>query len=118
MRATIRRFHSPDVDVEACEPADPSDAGFLLQLMVGPSDGPGEESFDVMVCTPKWLSRTLLREGPVIGRHFLIVEWMDLPEIKSFLEAEVEKLNEPTWLRLAEKIGRIGKWEFEDYGGP
>jgi hypothetical protein len=40
---------------------------------------------------------------------------MDLSGIKSFLEGEVENLDEPTWPQLAAKIGRIGKWEFEDY---
>jgi Immunity protein 8 len=115
IRATIRRFHSPDVDVEAYEPADPADAGFLLQLIVGPSGGPGEESFDVTVCTPAWLGRTLLGSGPLIGRHLLIVDTIDLPRIKSFLQAQIEKLDEATWLELAAKLGRLGRWEFEDY---
>jgi hypothetical protein len=80
---------------------------------MGPRDGPGEESFDVMVCTPSWLSRTLLSKGPLVGRHFLILEQMDLSRVKSFLKGEVR-----TWTNLpgpgGGEIGRIGMWEFED----
>jgi hypothetical protein len=83
--------------------------------MVGPSDGPGEESFDVMVCTPRWLSRIAHDQGPLIRRHYLIVDRMELPRILSFLEGEVERLEEPTWPELPAKLARLGKWEFEDY---
>jgi len=38
-----------------------------------------------------------------------------LPPIKSFLQAQVERLDEATWLELAAKLGQLGRWEFEDY---
>jgi len=41
--------------------------------LVGPKDQPGEESFDVEVCTPKFLLNRYGREEVIIGRHFLIV---------------------------------------------
>ena len=71
MRAVIRQFHSPDaLDLDHYVPNDPKDDAILLQVMVGPSDGPGGESFDVLVCTPS-LGRTvgevegaLIRMGP------------------------------------------------------
>lgn len=73
VRASVRRFHSPDVDLEAYQPEDPTDVHVLVQLIAGPEGGPGDESFDV-------------------GQS-----------------------DEPTWRELADKIGRIGRWEFEDY---
>lgn len=115
MRAAIKRFHSPDVDLENYQPDDPFDAGALVQMMVGPAEGIGEESFDVVVCTPRWLSALVRDEGPVVGRHHLVVESWDWPRIRLFLAHEVESHEAPTWQDLAAKLGRIGRWEFEDY---
>jgi len=45
----------------------------------------------------------------------LIVESFDFDFVSQYLRNAIESLDEPTWERLANKIGRIGKWEFEDY---
>ena len=50
MRATVRHFHSPDVEdgnLDAFNPADCEDLGVLVQMMVGPIDDElAHESFD------------------------------------------------------------------------
>ena len=115
MRAVVRRIHSPDIDLVTGQVEDPEDFGILLQVMVGPVDGPGEESFDVMVCTPAWLARRVREQGPVIGRHYLIVDAYDRDKIEGFLRRRIESLEAEDWGELARKIGRIGMWEFEDY---
>ena len=115
MRATVRSLHSPDVDLDHFVPDDPEDVGVLIQVFVGPADGPGEESFDVVVCTPTWLTGWVRSHGPTIGRHHLVVEWYDFPQVRTFLTAAVEDEHGDTWVELAARIGRIGKWEFEDY---
>lgn len=84
-------------------------------MLVGPVDGPGEESFDVLVCTPAWLARIASEEGPQIGRHRLILEYLDLRIAEAFLRRQVERLEAPTWNELAAKLSRLGYWEFEDY---
>jgi Immunity protein 8 len=89
--------------------------GVLVQIMAGPADGPGSESFDVVVCTPSWLGELARRDGPITGRHHLIVDRFDADQVRSYLTAEVEAEEAPSWKALAERIGRIGKWEFEDY---
>jgi hypothetical protein len=93
----------------------PVDDAFGLRMLVGPPDGPGEESFDVLVCTPAWLARVVSEEGPQIGRHRLIMERLDLRAAETFLRHQVERLEAPTWNELAAKISRLGHWEFEDY---
>ncbi len=115
MRAIVRSIHSPDVDLSRDCVDDPTDFGFLLQLIVGPAGGEGEESFDVMVCTPTWAGKIVKKQGPLIGRHYLFVERFDVERITDYLRAQVEGLEADTWQGLAEKIARIGKWEFEDY---
>lgn len=115
IRAALRRFHSPDVDLETYIPDDPGDVGVLVQVMAGPADGPGEESFDVVVCTPRWLERRVRNEGPLVGRHHLIVERYDAARIWVFLTDAIESVEAETWSDLASKIGRVGMWEFEDY---
>lgn len=93
----------------------PLDDSFWLRMLVGPPDGSGEESFDVLVCTPAWLARVVSEEGPQIGRHRLIVESLDLGKAETFLRRQVERIEAPTWDELASKISRLGYWEFEDY---
>jgi hypothetical protein len=115
MKANVRRFHSPDADLETFEPEDVRDVQVLVQIMVGPSGGPGEESFDVVVCTPSRLLRVVEDEGPLVGRHHLVVPIWDWPRIRLFLTDEVEAVDGVSWNDLASKLGRIGKWEFEDY---
>jgi hypothetical protein len=117
VRAEIKYLHSPDVepDLETYRPDDPEDVGLLVQVIVGAAGEPGEESFDVMVCTPRWLDREARRFGPLIGRHYLVVARYDFAEIRAFITKVVDAENAPTWRELAERLGRFGHWEFEDY---
>jgi hypothetical protein len=96
-------------------PVDPLDDSVSVQFLLGPDDGPGEESFQVSVCTPRWLSREIAAKGPLDGRHHLIVEPFDLGAAVDYLRGLFESLEGETWDELGEKCSRIGLWEFEDY---
>lgn len=116
MRARIRRFEGLGGE----EPGsyispDPENDAFALRMIAGPSDGPGEESFDVLVCTPAWLTRTVAEQGPQIGRRHLVLALLNLTEAQDFLRRRVEQMDGPTWAVLAEKLNRLGHGEFEDY---
>ena len=116
VRAEVRQFHSPDIaDLAGYAPPDPTSFAFLLQVMAGPKQGEGEESFDVEVCTPTWLSERLRNEGVVMGRHHLIVADYDWNRISAFITKWVANCEGDTWQQLALKLGRLGHWEFEDY---
>lgn len=117
MRAALRETYSLDVgvEIETYVPADPANAGVRVRLMVGPADGPGEESFDVFVCTPAWLQETVREHGPQIGRHLLVVETLDLEAAVAYLRQHVESLEAPDWHGLARQLARVGHWEFDDY---
>lgn len=116
MRAIVRTLHL-DPDPRALS-SDPAEFLLLARLFVGPSDGPGEESFDVEVCTPQWLARRCAAEGFVDGRHTVIttVDTFTEDGLRSFLTRRVESASGDTWHEVAEKVARLGLWEFEDYG--
>ena len=115
VRATLRHMTSPDVyDLTTWHPPD-SDFAILLQLLVGPSDGPGEESFDLTVCTPGWLMTRVQEEGIVDARHTLVVDAFDYGALFRFLNRRVSDCEGETWEAIAQKLSRLGHWEFEDY---
>jgi len=83
--------------------------------MVGPVGERGEESFDVVVCTPQWLIETLGDEDLLVGRHHLIVKEYSFARIEQFIRDYVNNSSGNTWEEIGERVGRLGKWEFEDY---
>lgn len=115
MKAIVRSIYSTDVDVDSYVPAVPEVDGIWVRFIIGPVVGPGEESFDVLICTPLWLKRVVEREGPQFGRHRLIVDPLDLPGAITFLKERFEDIEAENWSELGEKLGRLGYWEFEDY---
>jgi hypothetical protein len=114
MKAEIKDFHSPDLEWGRETPTDLQNFRILLQLFIGPKDAPGSESFDLTVCAPSWLDQ-IAKEGPVIGRHHLVVSAFDASIIESYLKGEVANYSAAGWEELAGKLARIGRWEFEDY---
>src|SRR4051812_21882126 len=114
MRAVLRRLHSPDVaDLPAFAP-ESAEFGFLLQLMIGPEDGDGEESFDLVVCTPGWLAQRLV-DRPLLGRGYLFVQEYRFQALESYLRRLVEQVEGTSWGEVAGKLSRFALWEFEDY---
>lgn len=118
MDAELKRLHSPDIyDLENYQPDDSEEFGFLLQAMVGPKGKDGEESFDINVCTPKWLKENNGRSSIIIGRHYLIVGEYNYKSISEFIQGYLRTCSGDSWSEVAEKVSRLGKWEFEDYDG-
>lgn len=115
MKAVVRSVHGLDVDVESYEPTNPGKDGVWIRFVVGPAGDQGEESFDVLVCTPRWLESVIADDGPQIGRHHLIVDPLDVPLACEFLRRQMESVEASTWPELGAKLARIGYWEFEDY---
>lgn len=114
MRPQLKRVHSPDVDdLGSHLPVDPKRFVVLVQLMVGPA-GDGEESFDLVVCTPAWLSEQLEKNVAVDLRHHLLVASWDWEPILQHIESALAEIDEPTWPEVAAVVGRLGRWEFED----
>ncbi len=111
----LKELHSPDIDLDRYRPEEVDCFGFLLQAFFGSSDGAGSESFDILVCTPKWLEQELSEDEIISGRHRLIVKRYDLSAIHRFLSNYAQHCTGASWHEAARKLARLGAWEFEDY---
>jgi hypothetical protein len=116
MRATLKEILSPDIpNLRNYQPENPQKFGFPLQLLIGPRDVEGMESFQLTVCTPMWLAEKYTPQDILIGRHLLIVFEYDFQRLLQRLRDKVESCHGETWQEVAEKVGRLALWEFEDY---
>lgn len=116
MKALVRRLHSPDVvDLPGYCPVDPEVFGFLLQVMIGPDGSRGEESFDITVCSPRWLLQRYTEEDVIIGHHHLIMLQYNYDRLARTIERFCADCEALTWNEVARKLARLGRWEFEDY---
>ena len=48
-------------------------------------------------------------------RHHLLMESFDWPTLSSYIKRRVHECEGATWREVAEKLARLGYWEFEDY---
>lgn len=115
MRAVVRSLTSYEVDDLAGWMPEGSGWSVCIRVLAGPADGAGEESFDITVCSPAHLATRTRDEGVVDGRHHLVMEWFDWPALQTYIEHRVNQCEGATWPEVAEKLSRLGYWEFEDY---
>lgn len=115
MRAEIRETYSSDVD-DLSEWLPTSEAfAVVVRLQIGPAGEPGEESFDVTVCSPSWLGQQA-EDAPVLDvRHHLVVREFSWPVIRDYITARVAACTGETWSDVTLKLSRFAYWEFEDY---
>lgn len=74
MRAVLKSLMlEPDPSTLSGNPAEFT---LLARMIVGPADGPGEESFDITICTPEWLAERA-RDGFYDARHHVVVAFED-----------------------------------------
>ncbi len=113
MRAEVRRIWFPDIEFGPL--FDSANTVQLAEVYVGAVGAPGEEQFEVTVCTSAALAELLAKQPFVIGRHWLFVAEFSAPAVEAILRKLIGNLEAPGWVELAEKVGRFGEWEFEDY---
>jgi hypothetical protein len=113
MRAEVKYFEWPDLERGNIPASDLQST--LLVFAAGPLGQPGEETFQVTVCTPEFVAKMVERDGIVIGRHLMFVASVDTARAEDTVRDRLRRIDGDTWSELAAKIGRIGLWEFEDY---
>jgi hypothetical protein len=114
MQAVLKGLHSTDIaDVATYVPDEEDNFGFVLRAMVGPMNSEGEESFDIIVCTPRWLLDKYGTSDVLLGLHKLIVFKYDYHRLRQFIEKYLMRCSGDTWQEIAQKVSLLGQWEFE-----
>jgi hypothetical protein len=116
MQAILKSLYSTDIaDIETYLPDKEDNFGFTLRAIVGPVDVEGAESFDIVVCTPKWLMEKHVASDVLLGLHKLIVFKYDYLRLRQFIEKYLMRCSGNTWKEVADKVSLLGQWEFEGY---
>ena len=116
MKAELKRLHSPDAyNLEKFKPQDPTKFSILIQAMIGPEGKEGEESFDIEVCTPRWLEDAFNEGDVIIGCHYIIVMEYNFQKIDRAIRDYIDMCTGKDWCEIAGKLSCLGKWEFEGY---
>jgi len=115
MRARVEIWTNSGEALESMNPADRFMIGEWIRVYAGPADGSGAESFELLVCTPAWLAVEVVRTGPMVGRHLLIVEKWDATQVRDKITELFTQENGKDWHDLAVRLSRLGFWEFEDF---
>ncbi|WP_298289134.1 Imm8 family immunity protein [Novosphingobium sp.] len=115
MTAELRELLT--LEHEPLESVRPESAAFRVSLraLIGPSDSPGEESFDFDVCSPAWLEAELDGQAFISGRFLLIARDFDPKCIEEYVRKRISQESGSDWPTVADKIARWSRWEFEDY---
>ena len=114
VKAHLRAIQSPDVpDLRGWDA--PASFAVCVQLTVGPEGEPGDDAFDVTLCTPDQLAREASKEGVTDGRHHFVVDRYDFDRFDRYIRRRVESCEGATWDEVTAQLARIGRWEFENY---
>jgi len=116
IQAELNYLHSVTFDpLKDFKPRGPF--GLSVHAIVGSTDGPGEELFSFILCTPEWFAEEHLPMMADIkmGRNFLFVREYSYPRLEKFVRDYCASCKGKTWAEVAGKVSRLGLWEFEDY---
>jgi hypothetical protein len=97
---------------------DPASFVTTARLLVGPEGGPGEETYELTICTPEWLAEACRKAGGIYDpRHHLVVSGAAFDErrLRRWLATRMEETQADTWSEVAERVGHFAYWDFEDY---
>jgi hypothetical protein len=118
IRAVIKGLQSPDIqDLDSWTPPPDGGFSFLLEIMAGLRDEPGEERFQIVVCDLEWLRAQLPeRRWVAVGRH-LVLQGYDYSLLRSAAEELVATAaaEAKTWNEFALRLNEYAEWEFDNY---
>lgn len=114
MKAEIRGYSRTDnEDLSSYEPDENQVFGFTLLFEIGIKGHDGSDFFEVDVASPGYLEH--LKPSPFFLRHTVLATDYNIPAVVALVSKYVEALEEESWEKLAHKISRVARWEYEDY---
>ncbi len=126
VRAELKSLYSPDAlsapDLSMWQPTDPSNFAIYLQAFIGPGVDEASDSFDVLLCTPRWLGDNWDHPGVgkyglsaqvKSGRGLVLMQRWDYSELDDAIRRLCSTMIGKTWADVADRIGRHLPWEFD-----
>jgi len=116
MKAVIKHWHCADSeDLSTYEVGDPLIFSFSLNFAIGTADSEGVDYFEVLVASAGYLAQRKEAQAPAFLRHIVLAQDYNVPAAVALMEKYVSSLEEDSWQKLASKISRMARWEYEDY---
>ena len=107
----LHAIESPNLEPPAL-PSNPENCRIAIQLLVGPPDEPGSESFQFLVVTPLWLAD---QQEVRWGTGLLIVPRFSWEVVEHSIAKLLAGTPSKSWNEAAISLSRSMAWEFENY---
>jgi hypothetical protein len=117
MIAELKEIMSSDHDLRTYTPNQEDNFGIWVTATIGTVNNPGGDLFQILICTPKWLSKEYLNSDRPLswGHPMLLTQRFNMEEIVKFINDSLAKLSADHWEELSIMISRLGDWEFSNY---
>jgi hypothetical protein len=125
VRAELKSLFSAETpgSLDEYVPADPDHFGISIQAFIGSTDSDAVDSFDVVVCTPSWLTEHFDDEqlprsaweprSLRFGNRYVFMKRWDYEALKCAIDGLCASHDADDWGTLANRIGRCMPWEFD-----
>lgn len=101
-------------ELEQFKPEDPSNFEIGLEVSVGiEGGGEGADTFQVSVCTPKWILENIKEDDPMIGHGMLIISSYSYDRMVDHIKSYVKMCAGNTIDDVMRRVGFLGEWEYE-----
>ena len=116
MRAVIKgHYISDNEDLSTYEPTQPQVFGFILTFAIGPENSAGQDFFEILVASAAYLAKHYSEQMPTFMRHIMLASDYNVQAAVAHVSKYISTLEEDSWEKLVAKIGRMARWEYEDY---
>jgi len=115
MKAKLKDYYCRDIKDFDKNFSDSDNFNVSIQLFIGPEDEEGEESFEVNVCSPKWLLNNISEKEILFGKGLIISLDYNIERIIASVKKNISSFEGENWNEVAMKLSQIGYWEFENY---
>lgn len=116
MIGVIKGYYSSDIeDLKGWKPSELADIYFSLEICIGPPDKSSSQLFELLIASPEALRKRMSNADCISGRHILIVSQYKWELIQAWIENTVRTNAEETWEKIAVRLSREFRWEYEDY---
>ncbi|MGA2298596.1 MAG: Imm8 family immunity protein [FCB group bacterium] len=116
MVSKIKEILTPNFnDLKTYIPENISNFKFPIQLLIGPKESEGEESFEIIICSPSWLMDNIPDGGYLHGQHYLILKKYNSDVLLNCLNILFNNIEGNNWDEIALKLSHFAIWEFDNY---